>query len=229
MPTYLVTGATGALGRLVVEALLRRVPASSIIAGVRDTAKAADIAAKGVTLRVLDYNRPETLGPALQGVDRVLLISGSEVGKRSAQHTAVIEAARAAGVSRLAYTSILRADTSTVGLATEHKADRRGAGEVRRAATCCCATAGIPRTSSTAYRRRCSSARCRTAPARAVSPPPPVPSTPRPMPRCSPPTACERPQVRTRRQQQLHEAGARCDPVAPVGQAGRERSLTEEG
>lgn len=122
MPTYLVTGATGALGRLVVDSLLRRVPASAIFAGVRDTAKAADIAAKGVTLRVLDYNRPETLGPALQGVDRVLLISGSEVGKRTAQHTAVIEAARAAGVKRLAYTSILRADTSTVGLAKEHKA-----------------------------------------------------------------------------------------------------------
>jgi NAD(P)H dehydrogenase (quinone) len=122
MTTYLITGATGALGRLAVDSLLRRVPASSIIAGVRDTAKAADLAAKGVTLRELDYNRPETIGPALKGVDRVLLISGNEVGKRTAQHTAVIQAARAAGVSRLAYTSILRADTSTVGLAKEHKA-----------------------------------------------------------------------------------------------------------
>ena len=122
MPSILVTGATGALGRFVIDSLLRRVPAASVIAGVRDTAKAADIAAKGVALRVLDYNRPETLAPALQGVDRVLLISGNEVGKRTAQHTAVIEAARTAGVSLLAYTSILRADTSTVGLAKEHKA-----------------------------------------------------------------------------------------------------------
>lgn len=122
MSTILVTGATGALGRLVVNSLLRRVPASSLIAGVRDAAKAADIAAKGVAVRVIDYDAPETLKPALKGVDRVLLISGSEVGKRVAQHTAVIEAARTAGVSRLAYTSILRADRSTVGLAKEHKA-----------------------------------------------------------------------------------------------------------
>jgi NAD(P)H dehydrogenase (quinone) len=122
MPTLLVTGATGALGRLVIDSLLRRVSAASIIAGVRDTAKAADIAAKGVALRVLDYNSPATLAAAMKGVDRVLLISGNEVGKRTAQHTAVIEAARAAGVQRLCYTSILRADTSTVGLAKEHKA-----------------------------------------------------------------------------------------------------------
>lgn len=122
MPQILVTGATGALGRLVVASLLKRVPASSLIAGVRDTAKATDIAAKGVTLRVVDYDRPETLGWALKGIERVLLISGSEVGKRVAQHTAVIEAARAAGVGLLAYTSILRADTSTIGLAKEHKA-----------------------------------------------------------------------------------------------------------
>lgn len=123
MPTYLVTGATGALGRLVVDGLLKRVPASSIIAGVRNMAKAAEaeIAVKGVALRLLDYNQPETLAPALKGVDRLLLISGSEVGKRVAQHTAVIEAAKAAGVGRLAYTSILRAESSTVGLAKEHK------------------------------------------------------------------------------------------------------------
>ena len=121
MTTYLVTGATGALGRLAIDALLKRVPAASLIAGVRNSEKAADITAKGVALRVLDYNQPETLGPALKGVDRLLLISGNEVGKRVPQHTAVIEAAGRAGVSRLAYTSILRADTSTVGLAREHK------------------------------------------------------------------------------------------------------------
>lgn len=121
MSVIFVTGATGALGRLVVDSLLRRVPASSLVAGVRDVVKGADIAAKGVSLRVIDYNKPETLTRALQGVDRVLLISGNEVGKRVAQHTAVIEAARAAGVRWLAYTSILRADTSTVGLAKEHK------------------------------------------------------------------------------------------------------------
>lgn len=132
-PVCLVTGATGALGRLAVAELLRRLPAGKVIAGARDPAKAADLAAKGAAVRELDYNRPETLGPALQGVDRVLLISGSEVGKRVAQHTAVIRAAKAAGVQRLAYTSILRCDVSTVGLAKEHK----GTEEVL-------ATAGVP-------------------------------------------------------------------------------------
>lgn len=121
--TIAVTGATGHLGRLVVEALIDRGTApGEIVAVVRDTAKAADLAAKGVQVRQADYDRPETLPSALAGVDRLLLISGNEVGKRVPQHTAVIEAARGAGVRFLAYTSILRADTSAVGLAPEHKA-----------------------------------------------------------------------------------------------------------
>jgi NAD(P)H dehydrogenase (quinone) len=121
--TIAVTGATGQLGRLVVESLIRRgAEPGEIVATVRDTAKAAGLVALGVQVREADYNRPETLAAALAGVERLLLISGSEVGQRVPQHTAVAEAARTAGVGFIAYTSILRADTSTVGLAPEHKA-----------------------------------------------------------------------------------------------------------
>ncbi|WP_229069923.1 SDR family oxidoreductase [Actinoplanes sp. DH11] len=123
MTTYAVTGATGQLGRLVVDALIARGAApGDIVAAVRDTAKAAGLAARGVQVREADYDRPETLTSAFAGVDRLLLISGNEVGKRLPQHTAVIEAAKAAGVTFLAYTSILRADSSPVGLAPEHLA-----------------------------------------------------------------------------------------------------------
>jgi NAD(P)H dehydrogenase (quinone) len=121
-PLIFVTGATGKLGRLVVANLLRRHPASRIVAGVRDVAKGKDLADLGVELRVADYNRVETLEPALRGVDRLLLISGSEVGQRVRQHSAVIHAAKQVGVKLIAYTSVLRADTSALGLAVEHKA-----------------------------------------------------------------------------------------------------------
>jgi NAD(P)H dehydrogenase (quinone) len=116
-----VTGATGHLGRLVIAELLRTVPAAQIVAAVRTPAKAQDLAALGVQVRQADYAQPATLAAAFAGVDKVLLISSSEVGQRAVQHRAVIDAAKAAGVQLIAYTSILRADTSTLGLATEHK------------------------------------------------------------------------------------------------------------
>lgn len=118
-----LTGATGQLGRLVIEHLLAAgTPAADIVAVVRNPDKAADLAAGGVTIRVADYDEPERLSAALTGVDRLLLISGSEPGKRLPQHHNVLEAARAAGVSLLAYTSILKADTTGSSLAPEHKA-----------------------------------------------------------------------------------------------------------
>ncbi|UKY35953.1 SDR family oxidoreductase [Pantoea dispersa] len=117
-----ITGATGQLGRLVINALLKKVPASEIIAVVRSPEKAQDLQALGVALRTADYNQPQTLQGAFAGVQKVLLISSSEVGQREAQHRAVIDAAKAAGVSFIAYTSLLHADTSPLGLGVEHRA-----------------------------------------------------------------------------------------------------------
>lgn len=123
--SIVVTGATGALGRLVVEALLTSVPAGEVVAVVRDKEKAATLAARGVELRVADYDRPESLAGAFRSGDRVLLISGSEVGKRVAQHTAVVDAAKAAGVAQLAYTGVLGGPGADFTLADEHKATER--------------------------------------------------------------------------------------------------------
>ena len=116
-----VTGATGQLGRLVINKLLQTVPAGSIVALARDPAKAADLAALGVQVRQADYTEPATLDAALAGAQKLLLISSSEVGQRVAQHRAVIDAAVRARVALLAYTSLLHADTSPLGLAIEHK------------------------------------------------------------------------------------------------------------
>ncbi|MCB5168742.1 NAD(P)H-binding protein [Streptomyces bambusae] len=120
--SIVVTGATGALGRLVVEELLTRVPAEQVAAVVRDREKAAGLAARGVELRIADYDDPASLAGAFRAGDRVLLISGSEVGRRIPQHTAVIAAARAAGVAQLAYTGILGGPAADFDLAAEHKA-----------------------------------------------------------------------------------------------------------
>ena len=124
MTTYAVTGATGHLGRLAIDALLERgtAAAADVVAIVRTPAKAADLAQRGVTVRVGDYARPETLPAALADVDVLLLVSGNEVGQRVAQHAAVIDAAKRAGVARIVYTSLLRADSSQIVLAPEHKA-----------------------------------------------------------------------------------------------------------
>ncbi|MFD7905375.1 SDR family oxidoreductase [Kitasatospora sp. NPDC057904] len=117
---YVVTGATGQLGRLVVEGLLAAVPAGEVAVAVRSAEKAADLAARGVAVRVVDYDEPGTLAGAFAAGDRVLLISGSEVGRRIPQHRAVIDAAKAAGVALLAYTSAPGA--ATFRLADEHRA-----------------------------------------------------------------------------------------------------------
>lgn len=113
-----VTGATGQLGRLVVEQLKARLPAERLVALVRTPANAADL---GIAAREADYTRPEPLIAALAGIDTLLLISATEFGQRVAQHRNVIDAARRAGVRRVVYTSVLRADTSPLSLALEHK------------------------------------------------------------------------------------------------------------
>lgn len=119
---YAITGVTGRLGRLVIDDLLDRVGGDRIVGLARDPAKLADLADRGVQTRAFDYDRPETLGAALTGIDRLLLISSSEVGKRTPQHRAVIDAARAAGVGHIVYTSILHADDNPMDLAAEHRA-----------------------------------------------------------------------------------------------------------
>ena len=121
-PRLLVTAATGQLGRLVIAKLLETVPADRVVAGVRDPAKAADLAARGVHVRVADYDRPDTLDAAFAGVGRAVLISGTDFGRRAAQHGNAIAAAKRAGVGLLAYTSLLHAATSPLTmLAAEHR------------------------------------------------------------------------------------------------------------
>lgn len=120
-----VTGATGQLGRLVIDALLKRVPASEITAAVRSPEKAADIAARGVRVVRADYNAPETLGPALVGTGRLLIISGNEFGQRVEQYERLIAAASAAGVGFIAYTSIINVDGNPMYLGADHKVAER--------------------------------------------------------------------------------------------------------
>ncbi|MBE7160416.1 MAG: NmrA family NAD(P)-binding protein [Williamsia herbipolensis] len=121
MTTYAVTGATGQLGSLAIDALRARgVAPSDVVAIVRDAGKASGLRDGGVDVRVADYADGAAVRAALEGVDRLLLVSGSEVGSRVPQHTTVIEAARDAGVGLIAYTSILRATASGLALAREH-------------------------------------------------------------------------------------------------------------
>jgi NAD(P)H dehydrogenase (quinone) len=121
--SIVITGATGQLGRHVVEALLRHdVPAAQIVAAGRSVGKLADLEARGVQVRAMDYTDPASVASALEGATKVLLISGSEVGQRVEQHRTVIEAAKAAGVELIAYTSIANADTTGMKLAAEHQA-----------------------------------------------------------------------------------------------------------
>lgn len=114
-----ITGATGQLGRIVVAKLKERTVVENLVALVRTPEKAAD---SGVEARTFDYSKPETLAVALKGIDSLLLISGSEVGQREAQHKNVINAAKEAGVKWIVYTSLLHADTSSLSLAPEHAA-----------------------------------------------------------------------------------------------------------
>jgi NAD(P)H dehydrogenase (quinone) len=121
--SIVITGATGQLGRHVIESLLQRnVPAAEIVAAGRSIEKLADFEARGVQVRPMDYADAASVAGALEGARKVLLISGSEVGQRVDQHRTVIEAAQAEGVQLVAYTSIANADTTGMKLAAEHQA-----------------------------------------------------------------------------------------------------------
>ena len=117
--TIAITGATGQLGRLVIRKLAARMSASDIIGLARTPDEAADL---GITVREADYSKPETLGPAVAGVDTLLLISSSVIGQREEHHRNVIDAAKRSGVKRIIYTGLLHADTSPIDLAAEHRA-----------------------------------------------------------------------------------------------------------
>ena len=117
----LVTGATGALGALIVKSLVEKIGTSRVIAGGRKAGKAQPLVDRGVEFRTVDYDSTDTIRSALQDVTRVVLVSGSEVGKRIPQHTRVIEECARAGVELVAYTSILRANESPLLLAAEHR------------------------------------------------------------------------------------------------------------
>jgi NAD(P)H dehydrogenase (quinone) len=121
--TIVITGATGQLGRLVVDSLLARgVAPAEIVAGGRRADQLAQFESRGVSAVELDYTKPDTLDAAFAGATQVLLISASDPGQRLTQHSAVVDAARASGVSHLVYTSILHADTTPHVLAPDHKA-----------------------------------------------------------------------------------------------------------
>ncbi|SFS30580.1 SDR family oxidoreductase [Saccharopolyspora flava] len=120
--SIVVTGATGNLGSLVVEGLLRKVPADEVAVVVRNAAKAAELAARGVELRIADYDTPDTFSEAFNDGDVVLLISSPDVGKRIPQHRAVIDAAAEAGVARIVYTGVLGGPNADFLLADDHKA-----------------------------------------------------------------------------------------------------------
>lgn len=128
-----ITGATGQLGRLVIEQLLKTVPANQIVAIVRNPSKAEALSQQGIVVRQGDYTDQAALTTALKGVEKLLLISSSEVGQRATQHQNVINAAKAAGVTFIAYTSLLHADNSPLGLHVEHVATEKAL-----------ATSGIP-------------------------------------------------------------------------------------
>lgn len=115
-----ITGATGQLGHHVIESLLKTVPASQVVAIVRHPAKAATLSQRGIAVRQADYSDEAAFTTALQGVEKLLLISSSEVGQRAVQHRNVINAAKTAGVKFIAYTSLLHADRSPLGLHLEH-------------------------------------------------------------------------------------------------------------
>jgi NAD(P)H dehydrogenase (quinone) len=122
-----VSAASGAFGRLVIDQLVARCPAERVVAAVRDPDKAADLATRGLQVRIGDYDRPTTLKDAFRGSDRLLLISSPELNsvRRAEQHRAAIDAAGLADVGSIVYTSFLGADTHADGMTAAHHVTER--------------------------------------------------------------------------------------------------------
>jgi NAD(P)H dehydrogenase (quinone) len=120
--SIVITGASGHLGRLVVEQLLAAgTPPAQIVATGRDIAKLTDLAQSGVTVRRADFADPSTLDEAFAGAEAMVLVSTTTVGERFDNARNAIDAARRAGVSRIVYTSILNAATAQMSLADAHR------------------------------------------------------------------------------------------------------------
>lgn len=178
-------GATGQLGRLVVEALLdHNVPPAQIVAGGWDLAKFSDLADRGVHIRTIDYSDPASLRAAFAGAHKVLLISGSEVGQRLPQHRDAVAATKEAGVGLIAYISVANAGTTGMALAAEHQATEELLQE-SGVPFCSCATAGIWRTTPNSSIHSCSKGQFLAAPVTVRSAPPRGRTTPR-----LPPLSC---------------------------------------
>ncbi len=116
-----ITGASGQLGKLVLQELLMSVPANALVAAVRRPDSVSELASLGVQVRPMDDDQPDTLDSAFDGAEKVLLISSSAVGRRLPQHENVINACQRADIQLLAYTSLLHADSSPLPLAAEHR------------------------------------------------------------------------------------------------------------
>lgn len=185
-----ITGATGQLGQLVIKQLLNTVPANQIVAIVRNPAKAEALSQQGITVRQGDYADESTMTSALKGVEKLLLISSSEVGQRATQHQNVINAAKAAGVKFIAYTSLLHADKSPLGLHVEHVATEKALAE-SGIPYALLRNAGTPKTIWRAHRPRWSTAYLLARPVKAKSPRPPVRITRLPRQKSSPGTAMQ--------------------------------------
>lgn len=121
-----VTGATGHLGALAIQALLDRgVEPGDIVAAGRNRDRLARFEDRGTRTAPIDFDDVESLTAAFTGVEKLLLVSGSEVGRRTTQHQNAVDAARAAGVELIVYTSAPHADTSSLQLAAEHLATEK--------------------------------------------------------------------------------------------------------
>ncbi|TGS14404.1 SDR family oxidoreductase [Mesorhizobium sp. M2E.F.Ca.ET.209.01.1.1] len=120
---FLVTGATGQLGELVIDALLGRLSADRIVAATRSplSIEAQRLRSKGVDVRVVDYREPELVAAAFEGMERLLLISGTDAHARVQQHRNAITAAEQAGIELIVYTSVLRAPESALAVAQDHR------------------------------------------------------------------------------------------------------------
>ena len=151
---YAITGASGHLGRKVVASLKHRVPASEIVAVVRNPAKAADL---GVDVREADYTDVPALDAAFAGIDKLLLISSNSLD-RQPEHANVLAAAKSAGVKHIFYTSLLHAESWNIPFAQDHLVTEQWL-KAWAPITRSCATAGIGKTIRLVFRRRCSSGR----------------------------------------------------------------------